>query len=235
MNKKSTLDVSSYLIVGPENTKGRPVADVVRMAVEQGFTCVQIRSKIASARELIQLCREAADSIAAVGKSDAVKLLVNDRLDVALAARSRGIKVDGIHVGQKDIPPDICRKYLGENAIVGLSARTNELLDYVRQFDTSTIDYFGAGPLHRTASKPDAGVAADGSRHTRNFAELAELHRISPVPVVVGGGVKAGDLPALQATGVDGFFVISAVAGAANPAAAARELIRIWNEGEGKK
>ena len=228
MKRNRALDISSYLIVGPENTKGRPVAAIVRPAVEQGFTCVQIRSKVASARELIGLCREAAEAIAAAGKSDSVTLLVNDRLDVALAARASGIKVDGIHVGQKDIPPDICRRYLGEAAIIGLSARTNELLDYVRNFDTCDIDYFGAGPLHPTASKPDAGVAADGSRHTRTIAELTELSRISPVPVVVGGGVKAADLPSLKAAGVDGFFVISAVAGADNPAAAARELTGIW-------
>ncbi|MCR5438427.1 MAG: thiamine phosphate synthase [Selenomonas sp.] len=228
MKRENALDISSYLIVGPENTQGRPVADIVRMAVEQGFTCVQIRSKVASARELIGLCGKAAEAIASAGKSNSVTLLVNDRLDVVLAARSQGIKVDGIHVGQQDVPPDICRKYLGEDAIIGLSARTNELLDFVRQFDTQDIDYFGAGPLHPTASKPDAGVAADGSRHTRTIAELTELHRISPVPVVVGGGVKAADLPALKAAGVDGFFVISAVAGADNPAAAARELTELW-------
>lgn len=228
MKRENSLDISSYFIVGPENTKGRPVADIVRLAVEQGFTCVQIRSKIASAREFIKLCGEAAEAIAAVGKSDSVTLLVNDRLDVALAARSRGIKVDGVHVGQQDVPPDVCRRFLGADAVVGLSARTNELLDFVRHFDTRDIDYFGAGPLHPTASKPDAGVALDGSRHTRTIAELTELHRLSPVPVVVGGGVTAADLPALKAAGVDGFFVISAVAGADNPAAAARELTALW-------
>ena len=63
---------------------------------------------------------------------------------------------------------------------------------------------------------------------TRSFDELAQLHRISPVPVVVGGGVKAADLPALRATGVEGFFVISAVAGTADPYAAAEELVCLW-------
>ena len=63
---------------------------------------------------------------------------------------------------------------------------------------------------------------------TRTIEELAELHRVSPLPVVVGGGVKAADLPALRAAGVDGFFVVSAVAGAEHPFAAAEELVRIW-------
>ena len=104
MNMRKNFDISAYLVVGPENTLGRPVADVIRAAVANGFTCLQIRSKTASARELIALCREAADVLRELGKSDEVVLLVNDRLDVALAAREAGIKVDGIHVGQSDIP-----------------------------------------------------------------------------------------------------------------------------------
>ena len=166
--------------------------------------------------------------IAAQGKSDAVPLVMNDRLDCVLAAREQGIKVDGVHVGQTDIPVDVCRKYLGTDAIVGLSARTTELLDYVAHCDTACIDYLGAGPLHATATKPEAGRTASGEIVTRSLDELAELHRISPVPVVVGGGVKAADLPALRATGVEGFCVISAVAGAAHPYAAAEEMVRVW-------
>ena len=74
-------------------------------------------------------------------------LLVDDRLDVILAARKQGIKVDGIHVGQSDIPVEVCREYLGNDSIIGLSARTHELLDYIKTADVSQIDYFGAGPL----------------------------------------------------------------------------------------
>ena len=223
------FDLSAYLVIGPENTSGRPVARVIAEAVRAGFTFVQIRAKGADAREVIELTRAAADVIAAQGKSDAVSLVMNDRLDCVLAAREQGIKVDGVHVGQTDIPVEICRKYLGADAIVGLSARTTELLDYVAHCDTACIDYFGAGPLHSTATKPEAGRTASGEIVTRSLDELAVLHRISPVPVVVGGGVKAADLPALRATGVEGFFVISAVAGAAHPYAAAEELVRLWS------
>ena len=223
------FDLSAYLVIGPENTSGRPVARVIAEAVRAGFTFVQIRAKGADAREVIELTRAATDVIAAQGKSDAVSLVMNDRLDCVLAAREQGIKVDGVHVGQTDIPVEICRKYLGADAIVGLSARTTELLDYVAHCDTACIDYFGAGPLHPTATKPEAGRTASGEIVTRSLDELAALHRISPVPVVVGGGVKAADLPALRATGVEGFFVISAVAGAAHPYAAAEELVRLWS------
>ena len=227
---RNKFDLSAYLVIGPENTNGRPIARVIAEAVCAGFTFVQIRAKGADAREIIDLTSAAADVIAAQEKSDAVTLVVNDRLDVVLAAREQGIKVDGVHVGQTDIPPDVCRKYLGADATIGLSARTSELLDYVSHCDTSCIDYFGAGPLHATPTKPEAGRTASGEIVTRSLEELTQLHRISPVPVVVGGGVKAADLPALKATGVEGFFVVSAVAGAMHPYAAAEELVRIWHE-----
>lgn len=227
---RNKFDLSAYLVIGPENTNGRPIARVIAEAVCAGFTFVQIRAKHTDAREVIGLTRAAADVIAAQGRSDCVALVVNDRLDVVLAAREQGVKVDGVHVGQTDIPPDVCRKYLGADAIIGLSARTSELLDYVSHCDTSCIDYFGAGPLHATPTKPEAGRTASGEIVTRSLEELTQLHRISPVPVVVGGGVKAADLPALKATGVEGFFVVSAVAGAMHPYAAAEELVRIWHE-----
>ena len=227
---RGKFDLSAYLVIGPENTDGCPVARVIAEAVQAGFTFVQIRAKHAEAREIIELTRAAADVIAAQGKSDSVALVINDRLDAVLAAREQGIKVDGVHVGQGDIPPDVCRKYLGADAIVGLSARTTDLLDYAAHCDTTCIDYFGAGPLHATPTKPEAGRTATGEIVTRSLDELRDLHRVSPVPVVVGGGVKASDLPTLRATGVEGFFVVSAVAGAAHPYAAAEEMVRVWRE-----
>ena len=227
---KKRLDISAYLVVGPENTKGRPVVSIIRDAVEAGFTCVQIRSKVASARELIQLTGEAADMLMQTGKSNDVTLLVDDRLDVVLAARKKGIKVDGIHVGQSDIPVDVCREYLGEDAIVGLSARTHEMLEYIRTEDVSQVDYFGVGPVHETPTKPDCGLDADGRIVTRSYDEIAELVKLSKIPVVVGGGVKLEDLPPLAKTGAAGFFVVSAVAGADDPKQAASELVSTWKK-----
>ncbi len=229
MNMRKKLDISAYLVVGPENTLGRPVSDIVRAALQGGFTCVQIRSKTASARELIAETGRAAAVIAELGKSEDVALLVDDRLDVVLAAREQNIKVDGIHVGQSDIPTAVCRKLLGPESIVGLSAPTADLLDYVKNTDTADIDYFGAGPLHATDTKPEAGHTADGRFIQRTFSELTELHRLSPLPVVVGGGVKSRDLKDLKATGVEGFFVVSAIAGAADPLQAAEEMVSLWH------
>ncbi|MBR2774890.1 MAG: thiamine phosphate synthase [Selenomonadaceae bacterium] len=229
MNIRERLDISAYLVIGQENTT-RPVEEVVAVAVSEGFTCVQIRSKVATAREMIATLDKSARAIRQLGKSDSVALLVDDRLDVVLAARDAGIKVDGVHVGQSDIPVDVCRRYLGEDSIVGLSARTEELIDYVKAADVSQIDYFGAGPLHATETKLDAGKTSDGRFITHGFKELAELVKVSPRPIVVGGGVKVKDIPALAATNVAGFFVVSAVAGADNPRLAARELVEAWRQ-----
>ena len=230
---RSNLDITAYLVLGPENTAGRPVGDVVEAALAAGFTCVQVRWNEWSARQLREGAREAAGAIERIGVAQRVALLVDDRLDVALAARAAGVKVDGVHVGQSDVPVEVCRRYLGEDAVVGLSARTDEMLAYVRTVDTGCVDYLGAGPLHETATKPDCGMDAAGNVITRSLADLAELARTSPLPVVVGGGVKAADIPALARTGVDGFFVVSAVCAAPDPGAAARELVEAWRGARG--
>jgi thiamine-phosphate diphosphorylase len=229
MNKRRKVDISAYLVVGPENTKGRSVALIVQAAVEAGFTCIQIRSKVATASELVELTRQSADAIALIGKSESVTLLVDDRLDVVLAARKQGIKVDGIHVGQSDIPVEVCREYLGEDSIIGLSARTDELFQYIQSVEVREIDYFGAGPLHETMTKPDCGLGLDGKVITRTFDEIADLAKISPIPVVVGGGVKLTDIPRLAQTGIGGFFVVTAVSEAEDPKRAATELVDTWN------
>ena len=227
--KRENLNISAYLVVGRENTNGRRVSKIAADAVRAGFTCVQIRSKIATARELMEDCRETADEIKKLGKENAVALLVDDRLDVVLACRERKIKVDGIHVGQSDIPADICRKLLGENAIVGLSAKTDDLIEYAKTADTCGIDYFGAGPLHPTPTKADCGLSASGKIITRSLEEISILSKTSKIPVVLGGGVKLSDIADLKKTGIAGFFVVSAVAGAENPFEEAKKLVDAWN------
>ena len=219
MSIRERLDISAYLVIGPENCN-RPVEEVIGAAVDEGFTCIQIRSKVASAREMISILEKSARVINELGKSDSVALLVDDRLDVVLAAREAGIKVDGVHVGQSDIPVEVCRKFLGANSIVGLSASTEEIISAV---DVSQVDYFGVGPLHATDTKTDTGDVL-------SFKKIAALVKVSPLPIVVGGGVKLKDIPALAAAGANGFFVVSAVAGAENPKLAARELVTAWRK-----
>lgn len=230
MSMRDALDISSYLVIGPENTCDRPVGDVVAAALAAGFTCVQVRSKVCSARELMACADEAARAIERAGASEKVALLIDDRLDVAFAAREAGVKVDGVHVGQSDVPVEACRKLLGPDAVVGLSARADEMLEYVKTADMSLVDYLGVGPLHETPTKRDCGLATDGTIITKSIDDLRELAVASPVPIVVGGGVKVADIPLVAQTGVDGFFVVSAVCGASDPETAAHELVCAWRE-----
>lgn len=224
------FSIEKYFVVGPENTLGRPVADIVRAAVEAGFTCVQIRSKVASAKEMIAITVEVSDLLQSMNKSDEVTLLIDDRLDVALAAREAGAKVDGVHVGQTDIPVAVCRKYLGDDAVIGLSAPTGDLTRYVQEGSFEGVDYFGAGPLHETATKRDCGLDDAGNIIYRTLDEIKKLAAISPLPITIGGGVKAEDMKSLVETGVDGFFVVSAIASAEDPKKAAEELVRRWED-----
>lgn len=230
MSMRDRLDISAYLVLGPENTKGRPVEDIVRAAVDAGFTCIQIRSKVTEAKDMIELCRKAADVIRELGKSEQVTLLVDDRLDVVLAAREAGIKVDGIHVGQNDIPVSVCRKYLGEDAVVGLTPPKVKFLEYLRGADLSQVDYLGVGPYHETATKHNTSYDENGNLIYRTLEDYVETHRICPVPVVVGGGVKLRDLPELKETGVEGFFVVTAITEADDPADMAKQMVEAWKK-----
>lgn len=222
------FSIEKYFVVGPENTWNRPVLPIIRDAIEAGFTCIQLRSKTASAREMIALACGTSDLIASMNKENEVTLLINDRLDVALAARDAGAKVDGIHVGQSDIPVSVCRKYLGSDAVIGLSAPTGDLTRYVQEGNFKDVDYFGAGPLHETDTKKDCGMDEEGNIIYRTLDEIKALVAISPLPITIGGGVKAEDMEALAETGVDGFFVVSAIASAEDPKAAAKELVERW-------
>ena len=103
------------------------------------------------------------------------------------------------------------------------------MLEYIKTEDVSQIDYFGVGPLRETQTKPDCGLGKDGKIITRNFDEIAKISELSSIPVVVGGGVKLADIHPLAQTGVDGFFVVSAVAEADNPMLEATNLVNAWN------
>ena len=182
MSIRDNLDISAYLVLGPENTLGRPVGDVVAQALDAGFTCIQVRSKVASAREIIALTGDAAQAIAQAGKTGQVALLIDDRLDCVLAAREQGIAVDGVHVGQSDIPVEVCRKLLGPDAIVGLSARCEEMLEYVKTADMSLVDYLGIGPLHGPRPSATADARPTALSSPRALRTWPHFTRQAPCP-----------------------------------------------------
>ncbi|WP_428566727.1 MAG: thiamine phosphate synthase [Solidesulfovibrio sp. DCME] len=205
------FDLGVYLVTDRPALAGRDLLDVVAAAVAGGAGMVQLREKAATTREFVELAR----AVMTVTRPRGVPLLVNDRLDVALAAGA-----DGVHVGQDDMHPADVRALLGPDALIGLSV-TGEA--ETRAAAGLPVDYLGAGPVFATATKKDAG-APQGLAGLRRMVALAE------VPVVAIGAISLANAASVLATGVAGLAVVSAVCSADDPAAAAAALRRIVRE-----
>lgn len=198
-------DLTLYLVVGTGDTAGRPLVEVVRAAVQGGVTLVQLREKTAPTRRQLELARALRGELDGTG----VPLIVNDRIDVALAAGA-----DGVHLGQEDMPPDLARRLLGDDMILGLSVGDDA---EARTADPALVDYVGIGPAYATGTKADAGTAIGPKG-------VARLHRRVGLPGVAIGGITAENAAALAAAGLEGIAVVSAIAAAGDPEAAARRL-----------
>jgi thiamine-phosphate pyrophosphorylase len=205
MRRDVTARLAVYLVADPTATRGRALDAVVADAVRGGATLVQLRVKEPATRPFVEQARALVRLLRPVG----VPLVVNDRVDVALA-----VGADGVHVGQDDMPAEDVRRLLGEGAIVGVSATDAHEL---RAIDPRVADYVGVGPVLATGSKPDA--AAPLGLHG-----LAALCRASTLPVVAIGGITVDNARAMIEHGAAGVSVISAICGAPDPAAAARAL-----------
>lgn len=232
---RDCFDLTAYFVVGPEDCKGRPLTDVVDQALRGGATFVQLRAKNADAKELTEMARDIAQIIEDNGKSDSVAFVIDDRVDVVWQARNKGVKVDGVHIGQTDMEPREARALLGDEAIVGLSAETEALVRLINELPDGCIDYIGAGPLHVSSTKPEASVGSnDGSGKTLDAAQIDTICSACEFPVVVGGGVTAADMPMLAATKAAGWFVVSAIAGAEDPEEATRAMVAGWKAVRGE-
>ncbi|MEU1621631.1 thiamine phosphate synthase [Streptomyces sp. NPDC005722] len=212
------VDLSVYLVTDAAlcRARGRGVAETVARAVAGGVTAVQIREKHADGGDFLRTVTEVAAVL-----PRRVALIVNDRVDVFLAARARGVHVTGVHVGQSDLPPADVRELIGPDAVLGLSAATPaELLAAAR--DPAGVHHVGIGALHATRTKADAppSLGHDG------FARLA---RLSALPAVAIGGVEPADLPRLREAGAAGAAVVSGICAADDPGAAAREYAAAWH------
>jgi thiamine-phosphate diphosphorylase len=207
------VDLSIYLVTdaGQVARRGRDLVDVVAAAVAGGVTAVQVREKDASSRDLLATVTRVAGVL-----PPGVALIVNDRVDVFLAARAAGVQVDVVHIGQDDLPLDLVRSIVGPSVVVGVSAATPDEL-----VAADGADYVGIGALHATSTKVDAPppLGLDG------FARLAATTRR---PAVAIGGVTPADLPGLRAAGAAGAAVVSAVCDADDPRAAATALADAW-------
>jgi len=199
------IDGSLYVLTDRRAAGERSLVEVVHAAVQGGATVIQLRDKHASTRALVELGR----ALLEITRPAGVPLIVNDRIDVALA-----IDADGVHVGQDDMPAPIARRLLGPDRILGVSAGT---VEEARQAQRDGADYLGTGDVYGTPTKADAGIPI-------GVSGLAEVARATSLPVVAIGGIQPGNAAAAIAAGASGVAVISAVIGAADPEAAARKL-----------
>jgi len=174
-------------------------------AIAGGADTIQYRQKQGSTREMIETARK----LKSLCQASGVLFVVNDRLDVAMAAQA-----DGVHLGQDDFPIALARKILGPGAIIGGSAGT---LEEAQRCRSEGADYIGFGPVYPTASKEDAGPAI-------GLKLLREVVEAIPLPIIAIGGITPMNLPAVMKTGVHGIAVISAVCCQEDPCAAAQNL-----------
>lgn len=213
----SAFDPSLHLVTDHRLETERLV-EVVEAAVDGGVRIVQLRAKTASAREQIEQARRL--DLAIAGRA---LLLIDDRVDVALAARDAGVRVDGVHLGQSDVPPLTARRLLGAESIVGWTANRPEHLATADAMPAGTIDYLGVGVIRPTLTKADhpTPLGHDG------FARLASA---TTLPCVAIGGIGVDDVAPLRAVGAAGVAVVTAVSGASDPRGAAAALRAAWDD-----
>lgn len=194
-----------YLVTDRGLCGGRPLEDVVLQAVRGGAACVQLREKDISTRLFI----EEAVRIKALLAPFRVPLIINDRVDVALAAGA-----DGVHVGQDDMPYAMARRLMGPGAIIGLSVETWEDVEKAQDLDA---DYLGVSPVFETPTKTD-------TKGSWGLDGLAKIRARLRHPLVGIGGLNSANAADAVLAGADGVAVVSAVCAAPDPYRAAQEL-----------
>jgi thiamine-phosphate pyrophosphorylase len=207
---RAPFDLRLNAIVDPERAGGHDLLNLTRAVAAGGATLVQLRDKKSDTRAMIEKAR----AIKAILTRLNVAFVVNDRVDVALAAGA-----DGVHIGPEDMAPEDARRLLGGDAIIGVSIKTVAAAEAVA---VDLIDYAGVGGVYATLSKeqktPPIGI--DG------FARVAGIlrGRAPALPIVGIAGIDAGNAGAVIGAGADGVAVISVLSGSRDAAAAARTL-----------
>ena len=205
-NWRKHTDYRVYLVTDRDLCLGRPLEDVVLSAVRGGAGVVQLREKHASSRDFLELARALVSRIQPLG----IPLIINDRVDIALASGAAGV-----HVGQSDMPPQDARLLMGPDAIVGLSVETKEELAAAANYD---IDYVGVSPVFSTPTKTDTSApwGLEGLRWAREHSSLT---------LVAIGGIHKDNAEAVIEAGAHSLAVVSELCSAPDPELAARNLL----------
>ena len=185
------IDLPKIYPITDARLSGLTHAEQVRRLAAGGATFVQVREKHLSPREFYK----EAEAALRVARELGVRLIVNDRADVALA-----IGADGVHLGQDDMPPAAARSLLGERAVIGFSTHN---VEQAREAVRLPVDYLAVGPIFETSSKenPDPVVGLEGLRRVREI--------VGQIPLVAIGGVRPENLSEVLLTGADAVAVIS--------------------------
>ena len=207
------VDLSLYALLDPAVAGGRPLAELARLVAGHA-TLVQLRDKHGSTRALVEEARRLRAVL------EPVPFVVNDRVDVALAAEA-----DGVHLGQDDMTAAEARLLLGKTAIIGLSVKT---VAQAREAPLDLIDYVAIGGVYATTSKDNtaAPIGIAGLREVVGAVRMRE----PDFPICAIAGIDAGNAAEVIAAGADGVAVISALSRAPDPRAAARELRAIVDD-----
>lgn len=209
-----SIDYSLYLVTDRSLMSSKTLEEAVESAILGGVTLVQLREKELSSREFY----DTAVSIKAICDKYNVPLIINDRLDIALA-----VNAAGLHIGQKDIPLEVARKILGNDKIIGVSASTLE--QSIEAF-RGGADYLGVGAMYSTATKTDANSVS--------IKELREIISAVNIPVVIIGGINKARLADFKNINIAGCAVVSAVIAADEIKAAASDFLCELNAVKGR-
>ena len=201
------MNLSIYFVT-PELPEGALV-ELVMQAARGGVNVVQLRDKSSSDEDMIRRAKH----LVALLNHYSIPLIINDRLNVALASGAAGL-----HVGQGDRPVTEMRAALGPNKLLGLSI---ENVEQLRKMPLGIVDHIGVGPVRATPTKLDHATPL-------GFEGLAEIIAASPVPAVAIGGLKLTDVAAVKRAGARGMAVVSAIANAENPEQATRSFVESW-------
>ena len=204
----NTIDLSLYLVTDKSDDVEK-FLKTIEEAIKGGTTVVQIREKTADTLDFYNLALK----VKAITSKYDVPLIINDRVDIALA-----IDADGVHVGQSDMPCDITRELIGPSKILGISAAT---VDEAKKAEKDGADYIGTGAVFPTATKDDAPSVTK--------EELAEIVKSIDIPVVAIGGITLENAHELKDTGIAGLSVVSAIMSSDNPKKSSEELLNIFN------
>jgi thiamine-phosphate pyrophosphorylase len=200
-----------YLVTDRDLCGGRSLEDVVLQSVKGGVSCVQLREKDISTRLFVS----EAQRIKKLLEPYQIPLIINDRIDVALACGA-----GGVHIGQEDMPYAIARKLMGRKAIIGLSVETWEDVEESQPLD---VDYIGVSPVFATPTKTD-------TKGAWGLEGLAKIKKFSRHPVVAIGGLNESNVRETVLAGADCVAVVSALCAASDPEEAARKLNNIIEE-----